>query len=71
MPINDQVRDSVSPINLVGQTTTVETSGQPISVLTINFGSPSIRFALFKEGDSLRHCLADHAHFRYQADLQL
>jgi acetate kinase len=51
MPINDQLRDSASPAELATHAKTVEASREPFSVLTINGGSSSIRFALYEEGE--------------------
>ena len=53
MPINDQLRDSASPAELATHAKTVEASREPFSVLTINGGSSSIRFALYETGESL------------------
>src|SRR3972149_4627113 len=47
MPINNQLRDSASPAELATRAKTVEASREPLSVLTINGGSSSIRFALY------------------------
>ena len=46
MSINNQLRDSVSPAELAIHAKTVEASRKPFSVLAINGGSSSIRFAL-------------------------
>ncbi len=51
MPINDQLRNSASPAELATHAKTVEASREPFSVLTINGGSSSIRFALYAEGE--------------------
>ena len=47
MPINNQLRDSASPGELATHAKTLEASREPFSVLTINGGSSSIRFALY------------------------
>ena len=57
MPINNQLRDSASPAELATRAKTVEASREPLSVLTINGGSSSIRFALYAEGEPLRRRL--------------
>ncbi len=57
MPINNQLRDSASPAELATHAKTVEASREPFSVLTINGGSSSIRFALYEEGEPLRRRL--------------
>jgi len=49
MPINNQLRDSASPAELATHAKTVEASREPFSVLTINGGSSSIRFALYDQ----------------------
>ena len=46
MPINNQLRDSVSPAELATHAKTVEASRKPFSALAIDGGSSSIRFAL-------------------------
>ncbi len=49
MPINNQMRDSASPAELATHANTVEAGREPFSVLTINGGSSSIRFALYDQ----------------------
>ena len=49
--------DSASPVELAAHAKTVEASHEPFSVLTINSGSSSLRFALFKAGESLAQIL--------------
>ena len=57
MSINNQLRDSASPAELATHAKTVEASRKPFSVLAINGGSSSIRFALYEEGEPLRRRL--------------
>ena len=57
MPVNNQLRDSASPVELAAHAKTVEAGRKPFSVLTINCGSSSLRFALFKTGESLAQIL--------------
>ncbi len=57
MPINKQLRDSASPAELARHAKSVEASGESFSLLTINGGSSSIRFALYEEGEPLRRRL--------------
>ena len=54
MPIPNQLSDSASPVELAPHSKTVEASREPYSVLTINGGSSSIRFALYEDGEPLR-----------------
>ena len=53
MPINNQLRGSASPVDLATHAKTVEASHESRSLLTINGGSSSIRFALYEEGEPL------------------
>src|SRR5665811_937813 len=57
MPINNQLRDSASPAELATHANTVKASGEPFTLLTMNGGSSSIRFALYEEGEPLRRLL--------------
>jgi acetate kinase len=57
LPIKSQLRGSASPVELATHANTPETSRESFSVLTINGGSSSIKFALFEAGDSLRRIL--------------
>jgi len=57
MPIKNPLSDSVRPADLSLNVDTVEASREPPSVLTINGGSSSIRFALYEESDPLRRRL--------------
>ena len=52
MPINNQLTDSASPVELAAHAKTVEASHEPFSVLTINSGSSSIRFAVYDTGET-------------------
>src|SRR5450759_1822257 len=58
LPIKSQLRGSASPVELATHANTPETSRESFSVLTINGGSSSIKFALFEAGASLRRILA-------------
>ncbi len=57
MSIDNQSRDSASPAQSATHAKTVEASREPLSVLAINGGSSSIRFALYAEGEPLRRRL--------------
>jgi acetate kinase len=57
MTINKQLRGSASPVELTTQAKTVEASREPFSVLTINGGSSSIKFALYQAGGALERRL--------------
>jgi acetate kinase len=58
MPINQQLKSSASPVELAACANTVEASREPLSLLAINGGSSSIRFALYEEVEPLRRRLA-------------
>ena len=53
MPINDQLSGSANQAERATHAKTVEASGKPYSVLTINGGSSSIKFALYHVGERL------------------
>ena len=57
MPINNQWKDSASPAELATHAKPAEACREPFSVLTINGGSSSIRFALYEGGEPLRRLL--------------
>ena len=57
MSINHQSSDSTSPAEFATHAKTVEAGREPFSVLAINSGSSSLRFALFKAGGSLAQIL--------------
>lgn len=57
MPIDNQLRDLASPGELTTHAKTVEASRESLSLLTINGGSSSIRFALYEKGEPLRRLL--------------
>ena len=57
MTINKQLRGSASPAELATHAKTVEASREPFSVLTINGGSSSIKFALYQAGGALERRL--------------
>lgn len=57
MPIDNQLRDSASPGELTTHAKTVEASRESLSLLTINGGSSSIRFALYEKCEPLRRLL--------------
>lgn len=57
MPINNQLRDSASPRALTTHAKPVEANRESFSLLTINGGSSSIRFALYEEDEPLRRLL--------------
>jgi len=57
MPINHQLKSSASPVELATRAKTVEASREPLSLLAINGGSSSIRFALYEELEPLRRRL--------------
>jgi acetate kinase len=57
MPINHQLKSSASPGELVTLDKTVEAGGEALSLLAINGGSSSIRFALYEELEPLRRRL--------------
>jgi len=57
MSINNPSSDAESSAGLAAHAITVEASREPFSVLTINGGSSSIRFALYEEGEPLRRRL--------------
>ena len=54
MPINNQLRDTASLVELATHGKTVGASRESCSLLTINGGSSSIRFALYEKGEPLR-----------------
>jgi acetate kinase len=55
--IDSQLRGPASPVELATDAKAVQPSGEPCSLLTINGGSSSVRFALFEEGEALRRLL--------------
>ena len=57
MPIDNQLRNSASPWELTTHPKTVEASRESFSLLTINAGSSSIRFALYAESEPLQRQL--------------
>lgn len=57
MPIRTQLRGSASPLELGTHAKPVEANRKSRSLLTINGGSSSIRFALYEEGEPLRRRL--------------
>ena len=57
MPINNQLRGSASPVELATHAKTVEASRESFSLLTINGGSSSIKFALYQVGEPLKRGL--------------
>jgi len=57
MSINNQLRGSANPGKLATHAKTVDANRESFSLLTINGGSSSIKFALFEAGDSLRRIL--------------
>ena len=57
MPINNQSRGSANPVELATDAEAVEASRESRSLLTINGGSSSIRFALYEQGEPLRRRL--------------
>ena len=57
MPINNQSRGSAIQVELATHAKSVEASRKSCSLLTINGGSSSIRFALYDEGEPLRRLL--------------
>ncbi|MGB3940304.1 MAG: acetate/propionate family kinase [Candidatus Manganitrophaceae bacterium] len=57
MPINNQLRGSANPGELATQAKTVETSRESFSLLTINGGSSSIKFALYRVEEPLQRRL--------------
>jgi len=57
MSINHQLSDSASPAELATHVKTVEAGREPFSVLTINGGSSSIKFALYQVGEPLKRGL--------------
>jgi acetate kinase len=54
MPINNQLRDSASPEAMTTHAKPVEANRESFSLLTINGGSSTIRFALYEEDEPLR-----------------
>ncbi len=58
MPIKKRVGDSAGPAEMAPHVKTVEASREPSSVLTINGGSSSIKFALFQVGEPLERGLS-------------
>jgi hypothetical protein len=54
MPINNQLGDSASPGALTTHAKPVEANRESFSLLTINGGSSTIRFALYEEDEPLR-----------------
>src|ERR1035437_10420308 len=57
MPINNQLGDSASPGALTTHAKPVEANRESFSLLTINGGSSTIRFALYEEDEPLRRLL--------------
>lgn len=57
MTISHQLSDSASPGGVATHAKSVEASRKPFSVLAINSGSSSLRFTLFKTGESLEQIL--------------
>src|SRR5450755_1274554 len=57
MPINSQLRGSTGPAEVGARAEAVGASRGSYSLLTINGGSSSIRFALYDEGKPLRRRL--------------
>jgi len=57
MPIKNLLRESASQAESATHGETDESSREPLSVLTINGGSSSIRFALYEASDPLRRRL--------------
>src|ERR1700674_3846879 len=57
MPINNQLRDSASVVELASHAKSGEANHEWCSFLTINGGSSSIRFALYDAGEPLRRRL--------------
>lgn len=57
MPINDQLSGSANQAERATQAQIVEASREPLSVLTINGGSSSIKFALYQVGEPLKRGL--------------
>jgi len=57
MPIDTQLRGSASPVELGTHAKPVEANRESRSLLTINGGSSSIRFALYEESEPLRRRL--------------
>jgi acetate kinase len=55
--IDSQLRGPATPVELATDAKAVQPSGEPCSLLTINGGSSSVRFALFEEGEPLRRLL--------------
>lgn len=53
MSIDHQVSDSASPGELLTHASVVEAESKPFSVLAVNSGSSSLRFTLFKTGESV------------------
>jgi acetate kinase len=53
----NQLKDSASPVELAAHAKILEASRESYSLLTINGGSSSIRFALYDEGAPLRRML--------------
>lgn len=53
MSINNQLSDLASPPEFDTHAKIVEADPKPVSVLAINSGSSSLRFTLFKTGESL------------------
>ena len=51
MPINNQLSGSASPVELVTHAKTLGASRESFSLLTINGGSSSIKFALYRTGE--------------------
>src|ERR1700693_4568547 len=57
MHINNQLRDSASVVELATHSKSAEANHEWCSLLTINGGSSSIRFALYDAGEPLRRRL--------------
>ena len=57
MPINNPLTDSASPVDLATPGKTLGASSELFSILAINGGSSSIRFALYEAGEPLRRRL--------------
>ena len=58
MPINNQLSGSASPVELVTHAKTLGASRESFSLLTINGGSSSIKFALYQTGEQMQRGLA-------------
>lgn len=58
MPINNQLSGSASPVELATHAKTLGASRESFSLLTINGGSSSIKFALYQTGEQMQRGLA-------------